>query len=82
MEARVTHRFYGAADGTVYPRYFEVGELIDGDLAHCAIEQGDAIPAKKREAVEPENRKTSSSLPAGQVSQEKIVKPRGRPRLK
>lgn len=80
MEAKVTHRFYGAEDGKIYPRWFEVGEIVAGDLAHCAIEQGDAVPAKKREAPEPEHRKTLSVSPQAQASQEPIAKKRGRPK--
>jgi len=80
MEAVVTHRFYGAEDGKIYPRWFEVGEIVRGALASCAVEQGDAVTEKKRQPMAPEHLKTSSASPQDQVSQEPIAKPRrGRP---
>ena len=34
----VTVRTFAAADGSVYPRWFEVGETVSGDLARVALE--------------------------------------------
>lgn len=41
--ATVTRRFHGVQDGHVYPRWFEVGETITGDLAAAMISSGDAL---------------------------------------
>ena len=80
MDAKVTHRFYGAEDGTIYPRWHEVGDIVKGDLAHCAIEQGDAVPAKKREPIVPDHQKTLSvSQPAPVLPKKTAPKRRGRP---
>lgn len=40
--AKVTKEFDGVEDGKVYPRKFEVGEEISGDLADAAIRQKNA----------------------------------------
>ena len=49
MQAVVTTPFDGAPDGSIYPKHFTVGAVVEGDLARVAIEQGWAIA----EAVEP-----------------------------
>jgi len=35
--ARVTKRLYGAPDGVSYPRWFDVGAFIRGDLAEAEV---------------------------------------------
>ena len=79
MEATVIHRFYGAEDGKIYPRWFNVGEIVRGELALCAIEQGDAVSEKKRQPLAPDHLKTSSVSQPAPVSPEKTApKRRGR----
>lgn len=36
----VTKRTFAVADGEVYPKYFEVGATVTGDLARVALEDG------------------------------------------
>jgi hypothetical protein len=38
--ATVIKAFNGVEDGNVYPRLFEVGDEVEGDLARVAIEEG------------------------------------------
>ena len=38
MKARVVKPFEGARDGDLYPRRFEVADVVEGDLARVAIE--------------------------------------------
>lgn len=40
MKALVAKAFDGALDGELYPRHFEPGRVVEGDLARVAIEQG------------------------------------------
>lgn len=40
FSATVTQRFEGVQDGQVYPRWFEVGETITGDLAAAMVSCG------------------------------------------
>jgi len=61
MEATITHRFYGAVDGDVYPRWHEVGDKVYGELAHAAVDSGCAETKKKRQPPQPEHRKASSA---------------------
>jgi hypothetical protein len=60
MEAKVIKRFYGAEDGQFYPRWFEVGDEIKGDLAVSAIQAGNAKAKKKRRAPRPKYVKNDS----------------------
>ncbi|WP_319798320.1 hypothetical protein [Nitrobacter sp.] len=51
MKAVVTTPFPGAKDGDIYPTYFKVGDIIEGDLARVAIEaklavEGEELPAE------------------------------------
>lgn len=41
--ATVVERFFGVPDGEVYPRWFEAGEPVSGDLARVAIEEKNAV---------------------------------------
>lgn len=43
FSATVTQRFEGVQDGHVYPRWFEVGDTITGDLAAAMVSCGFAI---------------------------------------
>jgi hypothetical protein len=52
MKAVVTRPFDGAVDGTIYPRRFAVGDVVEGDLARVAVaekwaaeDEGAAPPA-------------------------------------
>lgn len=38
MKATVIKEFDGAPDGTIYPKHFVPGDVIDGDLARVAVE--------------------------------------------
>jgi hypothetical protein len=40
MKAVVDKAFDGAPDGEIYPRHFKPGQLVEGDLARIAVEQG------------------------------------------
>lgn len=76
---KVTKRFYGAKDGEIYPRWFEVGEIIEGDLATTALDQCVAEDLKKKPPLNkslesaPRNKQSLSS-PAGQASRKKMFK--------
>lgn len=52
MEARVTKAFPGVQDGEVYPRQFEVDEIVTGRMAEVAVAEGWAVEdgAKTKEA--------------------------------
>lgn len=43
MKAEITKRWKAAPPGAVYPRWYEVGEKIDGELAELAVSIGNAI---------------------------------------
>ena len=69
MKARVTVKFDGCADGSVYPRTFFPGDEIEGDLAASMVAAGMAerlgdSPKKKapprNKTDEPERTKRSS----------------------
>lgn len=82
MKATVKTRFYGAADGQIYPRWVEPGTVIDGDEARTAVDAGwaEEIGGKKPplNAALPGAPFTAASRP-GQVSPETTAKRRGRP---
>jgi hypothetical protein len=40
MKAIVDKPFDGAPDGELYPRHFESGHVVEGDLARVAVQQG------------------------------------------
>ena len=40
MKAVVAKAFDGAPDGEIYPRHFKPGQLVEGDLARVAVEEG------------------------------------------
>lgn len=40
MKVFVTKSFDGAPDGTIYPKHFVPGDIVEGDLARVAVEQG------------------------------------------
>lgn len=40
MRVVVTVAFSGAPDGTVYPREFAPGDVVEGDLAAVALREG------------------------------------------
>jgi hypothetical protein len=40
MKARVVKPFEGVRDGDLYPRHFEVADVVQGDLARVAIAEG------------------------------------------
>lgn len=44
MKAIVETPFHGAPDGDVYPRWFNKGDIVEGDLANVAVKQGWAKP--------------------------------------
>lgn len=58
MKARVTKPFVGAPDGALYPRLFEVSELVEGDLARVAITErwAEAVDAAPSEPETPRRR--------------------------
>lgn len=75
---KVIKRFYGAEDGKIYPRWFEVGEVIDGDLANSALIQGVAEdttkkkPEKNKDLGNAPRNKQYLSSPPGHPSQKKM----------
>lgn len=85
MKAKVIDEFLGVEDGKIYPRKFEIGEIISGDLARSEVESGRAedlkkkLPPRNKSLTEaPKNKHSSVSQPAP-VSQKKTVK---KPRAK
>jgi hypothetical protein len=40
MKAVVDKAFEGAPDREIYPRHFKPGQLVEGDLARVAVDQG------------------------------------------
>lgn len=38
--AKVIKPFHGAKDGAIYPQDFNEGDIVEGDLARVALEQG------------------------------------------
>lgn len=60
MKARVVKPFVGAPDGALYPRPFEVSELVEGDLARVAITEGwaEALDGAPSEPETPRRRST------------------------
>lgn len=72
-EARVLERFLGVSDNAIYPRYFEVGEVIYGSLAKSEIESGRAVSLAKKPPRTKEQERTLS-LPQDRASQKKTVK--------
>lgn len=40
MKAKVVKPFAGVRDGELYPRRFEVADVVEGDLARVAIGEG------------------------------------------
>lgn len=71
-QAKVITRFYGAADGDIYPRWFSPGEVIHGDLALSEIQTGRAEDLEKKP---PEN-KGMKGPPRNKLSLSSL---RGRP---
>jgi len=54
MKARVVKPFEGVRDGDLYPRRFEVADVVEGDLARVAIAEGwaeifEPAPAEERD---------------------------------
>ncbi|MCY1538272.1 hypothetical protein D9M68_738040 [compost metagenome] len=49
--AKVTEAFDGVPDGSIYPRRFQVGEVVAGDLATVAMNNGWA--EEEEAAVDP-----------------------------
>ena len=49
MKAKVVKPFEGVRDGELYPRRFEVADVVEGDLARVAIAEGWAAPAEERD---------------------------------
>lgn len=43
MEARVTKAFPGVPEGEVYPRQFEVDDIVTGRMAEVAVAEGWAV---------------------------------------
>lgn len=39
MKAKVIKAFDGAPDGAIYPKHFNVGDVVEGDLAKVAVGQ-------------------------------------------
>ena len=60
MKARVTKPFVGAPDGALYPRPFEVSELVEGDLARVAMAEGWAEPLEVASAEQVPLRRRSA----------------------
>ena len=60
MKARVTKSFVGAPDGALYPRPFELSELVEGDLARVAMAEGwaEALDEAPSEPELPRRRST------------------------
>jgi len=68
MKVTLTAKIYGVADGEIYPRWFNPGDVVTGELARSAVEQGCAEIKKKRKPVKPEHLKQYSALQRGRVS--------------
>lgn len=49
--ATVVTPFDGAPDGSAYPAHFEIGDIVEGDLAEVAVAQGWAEAASQAEAA-------------------------------
>ena len=58
MKAVVTKPFDGAIDGTIYPKHFKAGDVVEGDLARVAVEQGWAVEGE----IAPEGSKPASPV--------------------
>lgn len=59
--ARLKERFFAVAPGEVYPRWFEVGEEVSGELERLAgidglLEAPKRAPRRKVLGVAPENK--------------------------
>ena len=77
----VTKKFKGVEDGKIYPRWFDVGEMLSGDLAASALLQGVAENVKKKPPInkalnEAPKNKQSLSSPAVPRSLKKMLKKR------
>jgi hypothetical protein len=61
MKAKVIKTFVGAPDGALYPRQFEVAELVEGDLARVAVAEGwaEGLDVASTEQGSPRRRSTS-----------------------
>lgn len=60
MKYVVKHRFKGVVDGEIYPRTFDKGDVIEGDLGLAAYNGGFADKqAEKKQAKTSTKRKTS-----------------------
>ena len=55
IKAKVTKAFDGVPDGAVYPKSWEPGDIVEGDLARVAVAEGwakEEKPAKGKPADE------------------------------
>ena len=43
-EYKVKKTFSGVPDGEIYPIEFKIGDLVTGDLAEVAVNEGWAVP--------------------------------------
>jgi hypothetical protein len=57
--ATVTAAFLGVPDGEVYPKAFEPGSEVTGDLAAVAVREGWAVEEKGARPPENKARKTA-----------------------
>lgn len=53
MKAKVTKPFSGAPDGQHHPKHWNVGEVVEGNLADVAIAQKWADPVKEKASDQP-----------------------------
>lgn len=51
MKAKVLKAFSGAADGQRYPKMWQAGEIVEGDLAEVAVKEKWAEPVKSGAAA-------------------------------
>lgn len=59
MQATVTVAFDGVPDGAIYPRRFEPGDAVEGDLARVAVREGWAATEETAPPVAPPPKKTT-----------------------
>lgn len=62
MKATVTKGFDGAKDGAIYPTTFKPGDVVEGDLARVAVDNGWATEG---EPVKGNDDGTAGGLPDG-----------------
>lgn len=63
MKAIVQIPFRGVRDGEHHPSDLKPGDVIDGDLARVALEEGWALPDGKRSPLMPDSNQALGGAP-------------------